>query len=130
MPQTTEATVGGGGFLVPISIAGTRLSSVTLTVTYNPAVLRVRTVQQSSFMGSGGGPVAFTEDHANPGRIDIVLLRPGDTTGANGTGTLAVVLFDTIAPGMANLSITGSATAPGGAKLPLQFPANPAVIVK
>ena len=129
-PSAAEVNVGAGTLAVPIAVAGVRISSVTLTVTYNPAVLRVRTVQQSSFMGAGGGPVAFTEDHANPGRIDIVLLRSGDTAGASGTGTLAALLFDTIAPGMANLSVTGTATAPGGAALPLQFPPSPAVIVK
>jgi hypothetical protein len=99
-------------------------------MTYNPSTLRVRAVQQSSFMSSAGGPVAFTEDHANPGRIDIVILRTGDTTGANGTGTLGVVLFDAIAPGPANLGITGTATAPGGTSLPMQFVPAPVVTVK
>jgi general secretion pathway protein D len=129
-PQAADVRVGPGALAVPIAVAGTRVSSVTLTVTYNPATLRVRTVQQASFMSSAGGPVAFTEDHSNPGRIDIVLLRTGDTTGANGAGTLAALLFDAIAPGPANLSITGMATAPGGAALPLQFIPAPAVTVK
>jgi type II secretory pathway component HofQ len=130
MPGATEVRVGPNALAVPIAIAGTRLSSLTLTVTYNPAVLRVRAVQEATFMRSAGGAVAFTEDHANPGRIDIVVLRPGDTTGANGTGTVAFLLFDTIATGPANLTITGTATAPGGAALPVQFPPTQAVVVK
>jgi general secretion pathway protein D len=130
MPGATDVRVGQGALAVPIAVAGTRLSSVTLTMTYNPSTLRVRAVQQSSFMSSAGGPVAFTEDHANPGRIDIVILRTGDTTGANGTGTLGVVLFDAIAPGPANLGITGTATAPGGTSLPMQFVPAPVVTVK
>jgi tetratricopeptide (TPR) repeat protein len=130
MPGATDVRIGPNALAVPIAIAGTRLSSLTLTVTYNPAVLRVRAVQEATFMRSAGGAVAFTEDHANPGRIDIVVLRPGDTTGANGTGTVAFLLFDAIAAGPANLTITGTATAPGGAPLPLQFPPPQSVVVK
>jgi len=69
-------------------------------------------------------------DHAKPGRIDVVLLRTGDSTGASGSGSLAFVLFDAIAPGPANLTITGSVTAPGGAPLPVQFGSPPSVTVK
>jgi hypothetical protein len=124
------ASPPGGALTVPITVVGNRLSSVTLTVTYNPAVLRARAVQQATFMGTAGGPVAFSEDHANPGRIDIVMLRTGDNTGATGTGTLAVLLFDLVAPGPANLTLTGTATAPGGAALQVQVTPPPGVTVK
>src|SRR5262249_17503638 len=50
-----ELRVGGGPYTVPISITGaSRLSSMSLTVTFNPAVLRLRSVQEGSFMRSGG----------------------------------------------------------------------------
>ena len=45
----------GGPYTVPISINNaSRVSVVTLTITYNPAVLRVRTVQDGTFMRQGG----------------------------------------------------------------------------
>jgi general secretion pathway protein D len=131
-PGQTAVLAGGGQLAVPITVTGaSRLSNVTLTVTYNPAVLRVRAVQQGSFMGSAGGPVSFTENHDTPGRIDIVLMRTNDSTGASGpAGTLGVILFDAVTPGAANLNVTGTATAPGGAPLQVQFGMPPGVVVK
>jgi general secretion pathway protein D len=124
--------VGAGPYTVPLSITGaSRVSTVSLTVTFNPAVLRVRTVQEGSFMRSGGANATFTQqgDPAG-GRIDIAILRTADTTGVAGTGVLAALIFDAIAPGPANLAITGTATAPGGAPLSVQFAAPPAVTVR
>ena len=51
------------------------------------------------FMGSRRRRGRFTEDHATPGRIDIVLMRTGDKTGAAGTGTLAALIFDAVGSG-------------------------------
>ena len=123
---------GAGPYTVPLSITGaSRLSTVSLTVTFNPAVLRVRTVQEGGFMRAGGANATFTQQ-ADPagGRIDIAILRTGDSTGAAGTGVLAAVVFDAIAAGPANLSITGTATGPGGTPLQLQFASAPAVTVR
>ena len=128
----TDFRPGGGPYTVPISITGaSRVSTVSLTVTFNPAVLRVRTVQEGAFMRSGGANATFTQQ-ADPsgGRVDIAILRTADTTGIAGTGVLAALIFDAIAPGPANLSITGTATAPGGAMLPLQFAAPPTITVR
>jgi len=123
---------GAGPYTVPITVTGTsRLSSVSLTVTYNPAVIRVRTVQEGSFMRTGGANATFTQQaDPNGGRIDIAILRTNDATGVAGTGVLGALIFDAIAPGNANLSISGTATAAGGASLQLQFVAPPAVTVR
>jgi general secretion pathway protein D len=130
-PGATEFRVGSNGYPVVISAANaSRLSSLSLTLTYNPAALRVRSVQQGTFMSSAGTAVAFTEDHANPGRVDVVMMRTGDSTGASGSGLLSSIIFDAIGPGPANLVITGTATAPGGGALPLQFAPAPSVIVR
>jgi hypothetical protein len=107
-----------------------RLSSMSLTVTYNPAVLSVRSVQEGSFMRSGGVQAAFTTSQADAGRIDIAVVRPGDTTGVAGTGLLAAILFDAVAPGAANITVTGTGAAPGGAPLNLQFAPVAAVTVR
>ncbi len=126
-----DLRVGGGPYTVPISITGaSRLSSMSLTVTFNPAVLKLRSVQEGSFMRSGGVQAAFTSSQTDAGRIDIAVVRPNDTTGVAGTGLLSAILFDTVGPGQANLTVTGSGAAPGGASLGLQFAPIPTVTVK
>jgi general secretion pathway protein D len=124
--------VGGGPYTVPISVSGaSRLSTLSLTVLYNPAVLRVRSAQEGTFMRQGGITAAFTSqgDPAS-GRLDIVITRPGDQTGAVGAGLLAALLVDPVAPGSTNLTITGVATVAGtGGAAALQF-APATVVVK
>jgi hypothetical protein len=120
-PPGTTFRVGGGPYTVPLSIAGvSRLSTITLTMTYDPAVLRVRTVQEGSFMRQGGVAVSFAQQAA-AGRIDITLTRSSDAIGASGTGLLAAILFDAVAPGGVTLNLNGSATGPGGTAMGLQF---------
>ena len=129
-PPSGDFRVGGGPYTMPVSVTGaSRLSSMSLTVTYNPAVLRVRSVQEGSFMRSGGVQAAFTTSQADAGRIDIAVVRPGDATGVAGTGLLAAILFDAVAPGPANLTVTGTGAAPGGGSLSLQFaPVTPVTV--
>ncbi len=113
--------VGGGPYTVPISVANaSRLSAISLTLVYDPALVRVRTVQEGSFMRTGGAGSAF-DQQVTPGRVDITITRAGDATGASGTGLLAAVLFDAVAPGTATLTLSGAATGPGGAAMGLQF---------
>jgi general secretion pathway protein D len=131
-PPSAEFRVGGGPYTLPISVTGaSRLSSMSLTVTYNPAVVRVRTVQEGSFMRSGGVQASFTNRaDASAGRVDIAIVRPGDTTGVAGTGLLAALVLDAIGAGPANLQITGTGSAPGGAPISLQFSAITAVTAR
>jgi len=120
-PPGTEFRVGGGPYTVPVSINGvSRLSTVTLTLTFNPTVVRARTVQEGTFMRQGGAAPAFTP-RIDPaaGRVDIVITRTSDATGASGSGLLAAVLFDAIAAGNVTFSITGTATAPEGTVIPV-----------
>jgi hypothetical protein len=113
--------VGGGPYTVPISIAdASRISAVTLTVIYDPTRLRVRTVQEGSFMRAGGASVAFSQQ-VTGNRIDITLARGGASTGASGTGLLAAILFDAVAPGPVTLTMSGAATGPGGVSMGLRF---------
>jgi hypothetical protein len=113
--------VGGGPYTVPISIAdASRISAVTLTVIYDPTRLRVRTVQEGSFMRAGGASVAFSQQ-VTGNRIDITLARGGASTGASGTGLLAAILFDAVAPGPVTLTLSGAATGPGGVSMGLRF---------
>ena len=126
-----EFRLGGGPYLVPVSITGaSQLAGVTLTVTYNPAVVRLVNVQEGSFMRAGGVGASFSQQ-PDPiaGRVDIAILRRGDATGVAGTGLLAGLLFEPVAAGPANLAVTGSATGANGAPAVLQFGAAPAVRV-
>jgi general secretion pathway protein D len=120
-PPSTALRVGGGPYTIPLSVTdASRLSTVTLTIIFDPTKLRVRTVQEGSFMRAGGATVSFNQQ-VNGNRIDITLVRSTDATGASGTGLLAAVLFDAIAPGSATLSASGSATGPGGTAMGLRF---------
>ena len=93
-PPGTTFRVGGGPYTVPISITNaSRLSTITLTLTFDPTLLRVRAVQEGSFMRSGGANATFTQQAA-PGRVDITITRGADATGASGTGLLGAMLFD------------------------------------
>jgi hypothetical protein len=127
-----EFRVGGGPYNVPISIMGaSQISSVSVTVTYNPATLRLRATAEGSFMRTGGISATFNQQpDAASGRVDIAIVRTGDTTGVAGTGLLAALLFEAIAPGPANLTVTATAAAPGGSAVPLQFATIPPVTVK
>jgi len=127
-----EFRVGAGPYTVPISITGaTQISSVSLTVTYNPAALRIRVAQEGPFLRSGGIQASFTQQgDPSAGRLDIAIVRPGDVTGVAGTGLLAALLFETVGPGQANLTVNGSASGPGGTPVTLQFAPIPAVTVK
>jgi general secretion pathway protein D len=115
--------VAGGPYTVPISINNaSRLSVLTLTVTYNPRILRVRTVQDGLFMRQGGVTASFTPrmDAVN-GRVDIALARVADQTGASGAGLLAALLVDAIGPGTSTITVTGVGTAPDNTSVLLSF---------
>ena len=123
-PPGTEFRVGGGPYTVPVSITNaSRVSTVTITITFNPAALRVRSVQEGSFMRQAGVAASFNQQvDATAGRIDIAVTRTNDTTGASGAGLLAAILFDAVAPGAGNLSATGMAAGPGGTPIPINVP--------
>lgn len=124
--------VGGGPYTVAVSMAdSSQVSSVSLTISFNPSVLRVRAVQEGSFLRAGGVAAAFTQQvDPTTGRVDIAIVRSNDPAGVAGTGLLAAILFDAVGGGSANLALTGAATGPRGASVPLQMGPAPAVTVR
>jgi general secretion pathway protein D len=120
-PPGPTFRVGGGPYTVPISISdATRVSTITLTLTFDPTKLRVRSVNEGSFMRAGGVTATFTQA-VSGNRIDITLTRAADATGASGTGLLAAIMFEAIAPGSVTLSVSGSATGLGGTAMGMRF---------
>ncbi len=118
-----EFTVGGGPYTVPLAITNaSRLSLMSLTLTYNPALVRVRSVQEGPFFKQGGATQAFNQQtDANAGRVDISVTRTGDQTGASGAGLLAALVFDAVAPGTATFTLTGVTAQPDGRTVPVTF---------
>ncbi len=122
-----EFRTGGGPYTVPLAVSNaSRMSTITLTVTFNPNVLRVRNVQEGTFMRQGNVVATFTPriDVAT-GRVDIAVTRTGDQTGASGSGLLAALLFDPVGPGNSLIQVSGVASTPEGGVIALQFaPSN------
>ncbi|HKE86495.1 MAG TPA: hypothetical protein VKB50_22215 [Vicinamibacterales bacterium] len=127
-----EFRVNSGPYTVPISITGaSQISSVSLTITYNPAVLRIMAAQEGTFLRAGGVAAVFNQQpDPGGGRLDIAIVRPNDLTGVAGTGLLTALMFEAIAPGQANLAVTGSASGPNGAPVMLQFGPVPNITVR
>jgi general secretion pathway protein D len=129
-PPSPSLAVGGGPYTVPISIDGaSRVSTLSLTMTFNPVAVRVRLVQEGSFLRQGGATVAFAQQ-VDPaiGRVDITLTRTSDAAGASGGGLVAAVIFDAVAPGNVTFGISGAATSVGGAPVTLQFTPAAAIV--
>src|SRR5206468_1599812 len=79
-PPGTEFRVAGGPYTVPVSINNaTRISTMTLTITFNPAILRVRTTNEGTFMRQGNVSASYTPKIDNAtGRVDIAISRAAD----------------------------------------------------
>ncbi len=126
--QVTLATpgpdwrVGQGPYTVTLSTLNiSRVTTISLTITYNPAALKLRSLQEGSFMRTGVPGTAFAHQEDNAaGRIDLTISRSGDIVGATGSGTLAALVFDAVAGGTVNFRVSGVASGPGG-NIPLQF---------
>jgi general secretion pathway protein D len=129
-PPAGEMRVGAGPYTVPIYVNNVaRAATVTLTVTYNPAVLRMRMVQEGSFLRQGGfNNVVFTPNSDTAtGRVDLAFVRTADTVGASGSGLLAAFQFDAVGAGSSQLTISGVMQNPTGGTIPVRF--APATIV-
>jgi general secretion pathway protein D len=119
----SEMRVGSGPYTVPVSITGaSRVSGLTISITFNPALLRVRSVSEGTFMRQGNVTPTFTQQvDAAAGRIDIAIVRPGDQVGASTNGLIAAILFEPVSAGTGTLTVSGSGTIVGGAAATLQF---------
>ena len=122
-PTEREFRVAGGPYLTPISINNaSRVSTMSLTITFDPAVVRVRNVQEGTFMRQGATTASFTPKiDAAAGRVDITVTRLGDQVGASGAGLIASLFMDAVAPGTSMIQVSGVAMTPDGTPIQLQF---------
>jgi hypothetical protein len=122
-PPATPLQMGGQPYTVPVSVANaTGLTSLTLAVTYNPAVLRATVVNEGSMMRSDGASTSFVPKiDANTGRIDLVITRPGDKAGVSGNGLLASIVFEAIGAGNSQIALSGLAMNAAGQAVLVQF---------
>ena len=73
-------------------------------------------------MRQGSVTASFTPRiDAAAGRVDVVVTRGGDQVGASGSGLIAALLFDAVGPGNSLIQVSGVASNPEGAPIPLQF---------
>ncbi len=122
--------VGAGPYTVPISVSGaSQVSTLTLSLNYDPSLLRVSAVQEGSFMRQGGADVTFAQEvDWLDGRVDLALARASDPLGASGSGLLAAFVVEPLRPGLATFTPSGVGLTPSGAPLVLGFdPATVAV---
>lgn len=122
-PPGTELQMGGPAYNVPLTIANaSQLSSLTLTITFNPAVLRATMASEGNIMRADGAPTTFVPKiDADTGRIDLVITRPGDKVGASGSGLLGSLVFEAIGAGQSQIALAGVGLGPSGQQVALQF---------
>lgn len=111
-----QLQAGQGPYTMPLLISdASQVGSVRVTIAYNPAVLKARTVTQGPFMTNGGATTTFTPNiNEAAGRVDINIGRPANAPGVSGAGLLGAIVFDAVAAGNANVTITVTALTPGG----------------
>jgi hypothetical protein len=119
--------MAGGVRPVPIQITGvSQLGSITLTVTYDPKVLKAQAALEGTAMKQGNVTTTFTPkiDEAT-GRVDIVITRTGGAAGlsvpADAAGLLAAINFVPVAPGASPITLSGLAMSASGQPIALQF---------
>ena len=116
-------SAGAGPFTMPISIANApQIVSITLSVTFDPAIVRAQAVTGGAFMAQGGvTPTFVPRVDAAAGRVDAAWSRSAAQPGASNAGLLGAISFTTVGPGAATFTVSGVATGVSGQPVPLEF---------
>ncbi len=117
------ATLSVGEILDVVLVGGGAqgLSAGDITLTYDAEALRVSDVQQGAFLTIDGRPARFTPSF-NPGQLRIEFERQDDTIGLRGSGHLARLTIEALAPGPTRvMSASGSLRNAAGESLPASF---------
>ena len=120
-PPSSELLVGEGPYLIQVSArSDLGVSTMTLSLAYNPSVLQVSSVEEGSFMSQGGVTATFIEQvNETLGSVDLLLARDSEADGAFGAGVIAEVMFKAIASGETMLRVSGLGLTPDGSALTL-----------
>jgi general secretion pathway protein D len=129
---SAELQKDGAPYTLPVSISNvSQLSAVTLTITYDPKVLKATAVSQGTFMSQGNvTPIFVPKIDEATGRVDVAISRGATNPGANGTNVLIGIAFQAIGAGTSKITVTGTAMTPESKPIPLQLPPPGTVIVK
>jgi general secretion pathway protein D len=128
-PGTEFQSGSTAPYTVPITAANLpEVGTLTIRVSYNPMVLRAQAAVQGTFMNQGTVTATFIPN-VNPdaGTVELVFSRPPNTTGASGSGLIGSIQFQAMSPGSSQIGMTGTALAPGGQPVAVQF--APATVV-
>jgi general secretion pathway protein D len=117
-------------YTIPITVTNLpEVGTLTLRVTYNPAVLRAQAATQGTFMSQGNvSPTFVPRIDPDAGTVDLVFSRPSGSSGASGSGLLGSIQFVANSPGAAQIAITGTASAPSGQPVAVQFGSTTVVV--
>jgi hypothetical protein len=120
-PPPSELASGSQPHLMSIQITGVnQVGTVSLVVTFDPAVVKPLTVTPGTFMAQGGVAQTFVPKiDAQAGRIDISISR-GDQVGASGSGLLAGLVFQAGAAGATSITVSASVTSVFGQAITVQ----------
>jgi general secretion pathway protein D len=102
-PDSTQSV--GSTFQVAVMLGNGRdVYSVPLQLQFNPALLQLVNVDAGTFLGKDGQAVSLVH-REDKGLVAISSIRPPNTAGVSGTGSLCTLTFKAIAPGDSSLSL-------------------------
>ncbi|MBB5345998.1 cohesin domain-containing protein [Tunturibacter empetritectus] len=102
-PDSTQPV--GSTFQVAVMLGnGHDIFSVPLQLQFNPALLQLVNVDAGNFLGKDGQAVSLVH-REDKGLVAISSIRPPNTPGVSGTGSLCTLTFKAIAPGDSTLAL-------------------------
>jgi len=105
------------------------IGNMSLNLSYNPQIIKLKDVTEGGLARQLGEKVPFLKNIDNSaGACTIGLSSPVVGKGIKGGGILAVLVFESVAPGEAAIAIT-SVSANGPTGQPLQFETNESRVV-
>lgn len=105
------------------------IGNMSLNLSYNPQIIKLKDVTEGGLARQLGEKVPFLKNIDNSaGACTIGLSSPVVGKGIKGGGILAVLVFESVAPGEASIAIT-SVSANGPTGQPLQFETNESRVV-
>jgi len=104
-PTTPIAT--GTAFQVPVQLNDVQdLASVPLQIQYDPARLSLENVTYGDLLGKDGQAVSLVHRDDGAGMITVVVSRPPNSVGVNGSGSVCILSFRAKATGNTQLTIS------------------------